>query len=345
MHLLKNTKMSNCSIIIPHYNGEDILHRCLVSIYNYTETNHEIIVVDNGSSDNSIAMIERDFPKTKIISNTVNLGYAGACNAGAHKSENDYLIFLNNDTEVTKGWIDPLVSTLQNKKVASVQPKIKNLTNKEYFDYAGASGGYIDIFGYPFCRGRIFNTIEKDKLQYESEINIFWASGTAFATKKEIFIKSGMFDLKLFAHMEEIDYHWRTQMMGYHVMVSPKSVIYHEGGKTLSYKSSKKTYLNHRNNLIIFLSNHKLSILLALLIPRIFLHLTSTLVDFLSLKFNHALAQLLALFWIILNPIYIIKKRKKNKHLQIQSYDLNGMVKKSIVFNYFILQKRYFFSE
>ena len=335
--------MSNCSIIIPHYNGEDILHRCLVSVYNHTDTKHEVIVIDNGSSDNSISMIEKKFPKTKIISTGKNLGYSGACNKGAKEAKNDYLIFLNNDTEITKGWIEPLINALQNEMVASVQPKIKNLNNKEYFDYAGASGGYIDIFGYPFCRGRVFNTIEKDSLQYESEANIFWASGTAFATKKEIFIKSGMFDLKLFAHMEEIDYHWRTQMMGYKVIVCPKSVIYHEGGKTLSYQSSKKTYLNHRNNLILFFSNHKLSVVLILFIPRILLHLTSILVDFLSLKFNHSLAQIIALFWVILNPIYIIQKRKKNNLLKIKSYVLNGMIKKSIVFNYFILQKKIFF--
>jgi len=334
--------MSNCSIIIPHYNGEDILHRCLLSLYNHTHESHEIIIVDNGSLDNSISMVKKDFPKTKIIPNKINIGYAGACNIGASQSKNDYLIFLNNDTEVTKNWIEPLVNKLQNDKVASVQPKIKNLTNQEYFDYAGASGGYIDIFGYPFCRGRVFNTIEKDELQHESETNIFWASGTAFATKKEIFIKSGMFDLKLFAHMEEIDYHWRTQMMGYQIMVSPKSVIYHEGAKTLSYQSSKKTYLNHRNNLIIFFSNHKLFLLSVLFIPRILLHLTSTIIDLIFLKFNHSFAQVRALFWIILNPIYIIKKRKKNKKLQIKEYQLKGMIKKSIVFNYFILQKRFF---
>jgi len=335
--------MPNCSIIIPHYNGEDILYRCLSSIYRHTDSDNEVIVVDNNSSDNSIQMVKKDFPKTKIILNNKNIGYAGACNVGAKKSKNEYLIFLNNDTEVTQDWIEPLISKLQDNTVASVQPKIKNLIDTDYFDYAGASGGYIDIFGYPFCRGRVFNTIEKDQLQYESESNIFWASGTAFATKKEIFIESGMFDLKLFAHMEEIDYHWRTQMMGYRVMVCPQSVIYHEGGKTLSYQSSKKTYLNHRNNLIIFLSNHKLSVLLMLFIPRILLHLTSTLIDLISLRVSHSFSQIRALSWIIINPFYIIKKRQKNKKLQIKNYQLHGMIKKSIVFNYFLLQKRYFF--
>ena len=337
--------MSKCSIIIPHFNGENILYRCLNSIYNHTKEKHEVIVVDNASSDNSISMVKQKFPKTKIISNKRNLGYAGACNIGAEKSDTNFLVFLNNDTEVSKNWLEPLLESLKDKSVSSVQPKIKNMLDKNFFDYAGASGGYIDIFGYPFCRGRIFNTIEKDKLQYESSEKIFWASGTAFATKKEIFIESGMFDLNFFAHMEEIDYHWRSQLMGYDVMINPKSVIYHEGGQTLSYDSSKKTYLNHRNNLIMFLSNHKMSMLFLLFIPRILLHITSTLVDFLSLKFNHSLAQIAALLWVIVNPVYIFKKRFNNNEIKSDSYRLNGMVKKSIVFNYFILQKRYFIKE
>ena len=334
--------MKNISIIIPHYNGEKILQRCLASIYNNTEKGYEIIVVDNNSVDNSVEMIQKEFPQISIIMNKTNLGYAGACNIGAKKARYEYLFFLNNDTEVNENWIDPLINKLKDDNIASVQPKIKSIIKRDYFDYAGASGGYIDILAYPFCRGRIFSTIEKDNMQYEDEAFIFWASGTAFATKKEIFIKSGMFDLTLFAHMEEIDYHWRTQMMGYKIAICPKSIIYHEGGKTLSYQSSKKTYLNHRNNLIIFLSNHKILIVLALLIPRFILHLVSTLVDLISFKFSHFFAQIKAFLWVLLNPIYIIKKRAHNNTLKKKNYSLNGMVKKSIVFNYFILGKKHF---
>ena len=334
--------MNNCSIIIPHYNGENILKRCLDSIYKHTSDSHEIIVVDNASSDNSISMLKNDFSQVKIILNKTNLGYAGACNVGAEASKNNFLIFLNNDTEVTEDWLDLLVEKLTNESISSVQPKIKNMNNKDYFDYAGASGGYIDIFCYPFCRGRIFNTIEKDTLQYQSKEEIFWASGTAFATKKEIFIKAGMFDLRLFAHMEEIDYHWRCQMMGYKIIVNPKSVIYHEGGQTLGYQSSLKTYLNHRNNLIIFFSNHKPFLLLFLFIPRILLHLVSTFIDLISFKFNHSFAQAKSLCWIFINPLYIIKKRQKNKEIKLSNYKLYGLFKGSIVFNYFLLNKKYY---
>ena len=334
--------MKNCSIIIPHYNGKKILRRCLNSLIETTPSNHEIIVVDNASSDDSLSMLEKDFSQVRTISNKTNLGYAGACNVGALNSTNDYLIFLNNDTELTNHWIEPLITQLENEKVASVQPKIKNLDNKKYFDYAGAAGGYIDIFGYPFCRGRIFDTIEKDNLQYESKETVFWASGTAFATKKEIFIKSGMFDLTMFAHMEEIDYHWRSQMMGYKIIMTPESTIYHEGAKTLSYESSQKTYLNHRNSLIIFLTNHKLLLLLSLFIPRILLQLISILKDLVSFRLTHAIAQCKALGWIFISPIYLINKRKNSKKIQIKNYKLKGLLKGSIVINYFLLRKKYY---
>ena len=332
--------MNNCSIIIPHYNGEEILLRCLKSLYEHTPENHEIIVIDNASSDNSVKIIEKQFTKINLIKNKTNLGYAEACNIGAREAKNDYLIFLNNDTKVTENWIIPLINTLNDKNISSVQPKIKNLNQPDYFDYAGASGGYMDIFCYPFCRGRIFKTVEKDHHQYESETEVFWASGTAFATKKEIFIDSGMFDLTFFAHMEEIDYHWRCQMMGYKIMVNPSSTIYHEGAQTLSYESSKKTYLNHRNSLITFFSNHNIIVILILFIPRIIMHFISTVVDLLSLKTPHAFAQIKALGSVIFNIPHIIKKRQLNQKIKKENYQLHGIFKGSVVLNYFLLKKK-----
>ena len=332
--------MNNCSIIIPHYNGADILLRCLKSLLQHTENNHEIIIVDNASADNSIEIIKRQFPQIRIISNKTNLGYAGGCNIGAEQAKNEYLIFLNNDTEVSENWINPLINTLNDKNVSSVQPKIKNLNQRDYFDYAGGSGGYIDVFCYPFCRGRIFRTVEKDTYQYESETEIFWASGTAFATKKEVFIAAGMFDLSFFAHMEEIDYHWRCQMMGYKIMANPSSTIYHEGAQTLSYESSKKTYLNHRNSLITFFSNHNIILILVLFIPRIIMHFTSTIADLLSLKINHAFAQIKAIYSVIFNIPHIIKKRHLNQKIKKRNYHLYGVFKGSIVINYFLLNKK-----
>ena len=334
--------MNNCSIIIPHYNNESIIINCLKSLYKHTPSNHEIIVIDNNSSDNSINAIKENFDQTTIVKSDTNLGYAGGCNLGAKKAKNDFLIFLNNDTEVTENWITPLINSLKDETISSVQPKIKSLNDKHYFDYAGGSGGFIDIFCYPFCRGRVFNTNEKDNNQYDTKKEIFWASGTCFATKKEVFTKSGMFDETLFAHMEEIDYHWRSQMLGYKILANPESTIYHKGGETLSYNSTKKTFLNHRNSLIIFFSNHNLKNLLLLSIPRLLLHFTSILFDLLSLKPLHSIAQLKSLNWIIINIPYIIKRRAFNKHIQKKSYELIGMYKLSIVFNYFLLNKKKF---
>ena len=338
----KCKKMDKCSIIIPHFNNESMLSRCLSSIKKYTNLKHEIIVVDNNSSDASIEMVKSRFNFVKIISNDKNLGYAGGCNLGATSAKNNFLIFLNNDTLVSKDWIKPIISILKRNGISSVQPKIKNLNNQNSFDYAGASGGFIDVFCFPFCRGRIFNTIENDYGQYDLSREIFWASGTAFATKKNIFVKSGMFDPKFFVHMEEIDYHWRSQMMGYKIVVCTKSVIYHEGGRTLSYESSLKTYFNHRNSMIIFLSNHNLFTVLLLFIPKIFLHLTSILYDFIFLRIKHSLYQIRALLWVLINIFYILRKRQLNKKISIKNYKLNGMFKISVVINYFIFNKRYF---
>ena len=332
--------MDNCSIIIPHYNNPTIILNCLKELYKYIESNHEVIVIDNASTDNSFDLIKKKFPQVNLIRNTINSGYAGGCNLGAIKAKNDYLVFLNNDTEVTSNWINPLIKSLNNKKIASVQPKIKNLTNKNYFDYAGGSGGFIDVFCYPFCRGRIFNTVEEDKMQYNNEEEIFWASGTAFATKKDIFMKLGMFDEKLFAHMEEIDYHWKSQMSGYKILVNPESLIYHKGAQTLPYNSSQKTYLNHRNSLILFFGNHEVNKILLLFIPRIFLQFVSIMFDLVSLRILNSIAQIKSILWITLNISYIIKKRRFNKLNKNKSYKLIGMFKKSIVINYFLLNKK-----
>ena len=334
--------MTSYSIIIPHHNGKEILSRCLNAINSSTKRNPEIIVLDNASTDDSINHVEKKFSNITIIRNEQNLGYAGGCNLGAKEAKNNYIVFLNNDTIVEKGWDDSLLKKLQKDDVSAVQPKIKNLSKQEYFDYAGASGGFLDVFCYPFCRGRVFETIEKDSMQYDSEEEIFWASGAAFATKKDIFIKAGMFDTKLFAHMEEIDYHWRCQMMGYRIIISPESVIYHEGGATLPYKSYKKVYLNHRNSMIIFLANHKLSITSLLLVPRLILQLASIMLDLISMRPDLAIAQLSSLLWIFFNIPYLISKRIHNKSIRVSGYKLIGMLYRSIAIDYFLLNKKKF---
>ena len=336
--------MSNISIIIPHHNNYDILNDCLESLYKSNLHDSEIIIVDNNTTDESIHKIKVDFPNLIIIKSATNRGYAGGCNYGVKHAKGNLLVFLNNDTEMEEQWLTQLITTINNDpNISSVQPKIINKYDKNKFDYAGGSGGFMDKYCYPFARGRIFHSIEKDNGQYDDSIKIFWASGTGFITKKNIFEQLGGFDETLFAHMEEIDYHWKCQLAGYHLHINPKSVIYHLGGGTLSYYSSYKTYLNHRNSLLLLLSNYNTLNTLKFLIPRIIMEHISFFKDIITFRPNHAFAQIRALLWIILHPYIIIKRRKKIKEIRlVDDKELlnTTILNKSIVYQYFIKNKK-----
>mgnify|MGYP001210956463 CR=1 FL=1 len=337
--------MINISIIIPHYNCFDTLNNCIISLNKSSFKNFETIIVNNNSTDNSINQISKIYPDIIIINSQKNLGYAGGCNLGAKYAKGKYLIFLNNDTEHESTWIEHLFSFMENNpQVSSVQPKIKNLCNKKSFDYAGGSGGFIDILCYPFSRGRIFNTIESDHGQYNNNMEIFWASGTAFMTRRKLFNNVSGFDTYFFAHMEEIDYHWKCQLQGYEVWVEPLSCVYHIGGKTLSYKSPYKTFLNHRNSMIILLSNYSIVFSLILIIPRILLELVSIVKDFLFMRFNHSLAQIAAIIISIIRIDIIIKRRLHIANFRtINDRELlKKIYKGSIIFDYFLLRKKRF---
>ena len=321
------------SILIPHYGGEKILQDCLDSLKSTDYSNLEILVLDNNSSDDSIKNIQPKFPNVKFIKSKYNRGFSGGCNFLATYANGKYLIILNNDTIHEKNWITPLIERMEkNENISSVQPKIKKHTNKAYFDHAGASGGFMDKYCFPFARGRIFNTIEKDNGQYDNACQIFWASGTAFLTKKSIFEKIGGFDEKLFAHMEEIDYHWKCQLQGYEVWVEPSSTIYHHGGKTLSPTSPKKTYLNYRNSLILLLTNHPLNISIKLFFPRIIMEVISFVREIILLRWGHGLSIIKSWIWILFHPRLLIHRRIKIKNKK----ELKMISKKNIVFQYFI---------
>jgi GT2 family glycosyltransferase len=301
----------------------------------------EILVVDNGSTDDSIKMVRRKFPNVEIITSDRNRGYAGGCNFGVQSAKGEYLLFLNNDTIHAKNWLESLIQKLDvDKKISSVQPKILNYHERKNFDYAGASGGHMDIFTYPFSRGRVFDMIEIDKGQYDDSAEIFWASGTAFITRKSIFEMAGGFDETLFAHMEEIDYHWRCHLMGNSVWVEPKSVIYHMGGETLAYGSPEKTYLNHRNSLLLMLTNYSFFVSIYLFVPRLVMEILSLLKYLISAKPNHAWAQLRALVWILVHPHIIGPRRWRSWKLRTvkDSAILKKLHTQSIVWQYFIQQ-------
>ena len=289
--------------------------------------------------------MQSKFSDLNIIKSKINLGYAGGCNLGSKYAKGEYLLFLNNDTIHNPSFITKLVNKIESEdNIASVQPKIININNPEFFDYSGACGGYMDYLVYPFTRGRIFDTIEKDNKQYDKSCKIFWASGAGFITRKNIFDKLSGFDADLFAHMEEIDYHWKCHLMGYTVWVEPAAVVYHHGGKTLSASSAVKTYLNHRNSLILLLSNYSLGLSLYLFVLRFFLEIISSLKDLFTFRLNHFIAHYKSIFWIIINFNLISKKRKIintiRKKSDLELLENKIILNQSIVKLYFINKKK-----
>ncbi len=238
------------AVVILNWNGEHHLRKFLPSVVTHTPQWVDIVVADNGSTDGSVRLLHDDFSRVKVVELTQNYGFAEGYNRALETLPNDYFILLNSDVEVSEGWCEPLIEELENNiDMGAVAPKIRSYEHRDEFEYAGAAGGYIDLLGYPFCRGRILNSLELDKGQYDTPQEVFWVSGAAFACRAEVFKKLGGFDPDFFAHMEEIDLCWRMQLNGYRVKSLPQSVVYHLGGGTLSINSPRKIYLNHRNNL------------------------------------------------------------------------------------------------
>lgn len=248
--------MNELAIIIPHYNGKDILYNCIKSLNESVFKDFTVYVVDNGSTDDSVAHIKKHFPDVVIFETGENLGYAGGCNYGYENTKEPFVWFLNNDTEQEPDCLQNMMEFIKsNDEVGAIQPKLISCYNKEKFDYSGACGGEIDYLGYPFARGRLFEDIENDTHQYDDSKYIFWASGTAMLTRRSILEKVGVFDKRFFAHMEEIDLCWRMHRYGWKAAVVPSATLYHYSGFTLSAMSELKTYLNHRNNLLMLYKN------------------------------------------------------------------------------------------
>ncbi len=242
--------MMRTAIVILNWNGRRHLERFLGSVAAHTPAPARIIVADNGSTDTSMQFLAERYPQVEILRLDRNYGFAEGYNRALRHIDADCYVLLNSDVEVTEGWLGPLVATLESDPhVAAVAPKILSYTAREHFEYAGAAGGFIDILGYPFCRGRILSHVECDKGQYDTPREVFWASGAAFCCRAGIFRQLGGFDCDFFAHMEEIDLCWRMQIAGYKVMVEPRSRVYHLGGGTMPNESPDKLYLNYRNNL------------------------------------------------------------------------------------------------
>ena len=241
--------MARLSVVILNWNGRRHLERYLPSVVAHTEGDAEVVVADNGSTDDSLQWLRLNYPDVRVIRLDRNYGFAGGYNRALREVASEYVLLLNSDVEVTAGWWQPLVEVLDTESdVAAVAPKLLADMERTKFEYAGAAGGFIDYLGYPFCRGRILSNVEEDEGQYDNRRDIFWASGAAMCCRRELFESLGGFDEDFFAHMEEIDLQWRMELAGWRIVVEPKSVVYHLGGGTLP-ASSRKIFLNHRNNL------------------------------------------------------------------------------------------------
>lgn len=245
------------AVIILNWNGEKLLKEFLPSVVNCTDPDlARIVVADNASADHSVDWVQENFPNVRILRLEENFGFAGGYNRAIAEVEDEVVVLLNSDVEVTPDWLQPLIGTLdQNPGVAAVQPKIKAYKEKEKFEYAGACGGYIDYLGFPFCRGRMLNVTEVDGGQYDDVAEVFWCSGAALCIRREAYLQAGGLDERFFAHMEEIDLCWRLRNLGWGLKVVPASTVYHLGGGSLPVHHPKKLFLNYRNNFLMLYKN------------------------------------------------------------------------------------------
>jgi GT2 family glycosyltransferase len=322
------------AVVILNYNGLHWLNKFLEDVI-LKSKEAEIYVADNASTDQSLDYVEQHFPSVKIVENKDNTGYAGGYNNALQHICADYYILLNSDVEVTDNWISPIIEQMEkDKSIAACQPKIKKYDEKTHFEYAGACGGFIDKYGYPYCRGRIFDNLEEDKGQYDNPIEVFWASGACLFLRSSAFYEVGGFDWDFFAHMEEIDLCWKLKNKGYKIMCIPQSTVYHVGGGTLKNGSYFKTYLNYRNNLLMLYKNLEPKNRFKILFTRMLLDGISCAKMILDKKPHH-------IFAILKAHIHYYTFLKKFRKKRPKDYK-TSLPQKSIVFSYFFGKKKEF---
>lgn len=350
----KKLNPSKIAVVILNYNGEKLFPVFLPSVIEYSKNDFtEIIIADNASTDNSIQYLKENYPQIRRIELTQNHGFAEGYNQALEILKNEgeqnknnqfeYYILLNSDVEVTPNWLNPILEIFEKdteKNISAIQPKIRMHAQKHLFEHAGAAGGMIDYLGYPFCRGRIFDTLEEDKGQYNEQIRIFWASGAAMAIRAEVYHNLEGLDKDFFAHMEEIDLCWRIHHTGKNIVYCPESTVFHLGGGTLNPMSPRKTYLNFRNGLTLLLKNLPSKNLFFKIYFRMILDGIAGVKFLLDGKPKFTLAILKAHFYMYANLSSILKKRKDNQkkfgNLQLPSI----VYPKSIVWQYFFKKKK-----
>jgi GT2 family glycosyltransferase len=323
------------AVVILNWNGAKLLQQFLPSVIQFSG-NATIYVADNASTDTSIDVLKNEFPTIKIIENAGNYGFAKGYNEALKCVEEPYYALVNSDIEVTENWLQPIETIFDNEpNTAIIQPKLLDYKKKTHFEYAGAAGGYIDKYGFPFCKGRIFDTLEEDLGQYNTETEIFWATGACFFIKKEVFRTLQGFDADFFAHQEEIDLCWRANNQGYVVKYCPNSVVYHVGGATLNEANPMKTFLNFRNSLLMLTKNLPKEKLVPIIFIRLCLDGLAGIQFLFKGKVTHTFAILKAHFYFY----HLIGRNLKKRN---NSQKTDYYYTKSIVWNYFVQKKNTF---
>jgi hypothetical protein len=325
------------AIVILNWNGQKLLEQFLPSVVNFSSELAEIYVADNASTDASIKYVKEFYPSIKIIENTTNEGYAKGYNDALAAVEADIYCLLNSDVEVTKDWLKPVLEVFKKeKKTAIIQPKLLDFKDKGKFEYAGAAGGFLDLYGYPYCRGRVFNHLETDNRQFNSNSDIFWASGACLFIRSKIYHQLEGLDEDYFAHQEEIDLCWRAQNIGYKVKYVGTSTVFHVGGATLLETNPQKTYLNFRNSLLNVVKNVPAKWFLFVVFSRLILDGIAGVKFLIELRPIHTFAVLRAHISFYKNFFKFLRKRKKIQ--KKQDYNLHT----SIVWQYFVLGRKKF---
>lgn len=329
------------AVVILNWNGKKFLEKFLpVLIANTPKEQAFIVVADNGSTDDSVAWMKSEHPEIKIIEFDHNYGFTGGYNKAFQIIDADYYVLLNSDVEVTEGWLTNLISFMEENPDAGIcQPKLLSWENRDYFEYAGAAGGFIDHYGYPFCRGRILSNVEKDNGQYDEPEELFWASGACMVIRASLYHHLGGLDEAFFAHMEEIDMCWRAKLLGFQVWAVPSSVVYHVGGGTLPNNSPKKLYFNYRNNLLMLYKNLPTNVRWRIISTRKILDGASGAVYLLTGKFQY--------FRAVIRAHRDYRRMKKSAETSVFSEERNdiGLYKGSIILKFFLSGKKLVYSK
>jgi GT2 family glycosyltransferase len=325
------------SVVILNWNGSGYLKKFLPIVLQYSNLPEtEIVVADNASSDDSVEVLNASFKEVRLIQFDKNYGFAEGYNKALKQLDSQYYILLNSDVEVTENWIKPIIEFMDsNTSIGACMPKLKSYDNRNYFEYAGAAGGFIDKYGYPFCRGRVFNSIEKDLGQYNDTCNIFWATGACMFVRAKSFWEAGGLDPLFFAHMEEIDLCWRLQWLGYEIKYFHQVEVYHVGGGALPKENPYKTYLNFRNNLFLLYKNLPTDILYKTLTIRFMLDFVAGFYSIVNFRFIHFLAIIRAHKNFFNNLTYLKLYRKQNKYLDKSDKFFCNIFYKSVIIEYF----------